>query len=48
MANTDLRLGIDSLATIIEQRYKMILFIPSTLFLFCGHSSTRIKGLLWE
>lgn len=45
---TDLRLGIDSLAAIIEQRYKMNLFVPNTLFLFCGHSSTKIKGLLWE
>ena len=33
---TDLRFGIDSLA------------VPNTLFLFCGRSSTRIKGLLWE
>ncbi len=45
---TDLRLGIDSLAAIIEKRYKMNLFVPNTLFLFCGHSSTKIKGLLWE
>jgi len=45
---TDLRYGIDSLAAIIEQKYKMKLFVPNTLFLFCGHSSTRIKGLLWE
>lgn len=26
----------------------MHLFVPNTLFLFCGRSSTRIKGLLWE
>ena len=45
---TDLRLGIDSLAAIIEKRYKMNLFVPNTLFLFCGHSSSKIKGLLWE
>ena len=45
---TDLRYGIDSLAAIIERKYKMNLFIPNTLFLFCGHSSTKIKGLLWE
>ena len=45
---TDLRLGIDSLAAIIEKRYKMNLFIPNTLFLFCGRSSSKIKGLLWE
>ncbi len=45
---TDMRYGIDSLAAIIEQRYKMKLFVPNTLFLFCGHSASKIKGLLWE
>lgn len=45
---TDLRYGIDSLAAIIENKYKMNLFVPNTLFLFCGGSSTKIKGLLWE
>lgn len=45
---TDLRYGIDSLAAIIERRYNMSLFVPNTLFLFCGHSSNKIKGLLWE
>ncbi len=45
---TDLRYGIDSLAAIIEKRYHMPLFAPNTLFLFCGHSASKIKGLLWE
>jgi transposase len=45
---TDMRYGIDSLAAIIEQKYKMNLFIPNTLFLFCGHCASKIKGLLWE
>lgn len=45
---TDLRYSIDSLAAIIEKKYKMSLFVPNTLFLFCGKSSTKIKGLLWE
>lgn len=45
---TDMRYGIDSLAAIIEHRYKMNLFIPNTLFLFCGRSASRIKGLIWE
>ena len=45
---TDMRYGIDSLAAIIQQKYKMNLFVPNTLFLFCGHSSSKIKGLLWE
>ena len=31
---TDLRYGIDSLASIIERRYKVNLFVPNTLFLF--------------
>ena len=45
---TDLRYGIDSLAAIIERRYHKSLFVPNTLFLFCGKSATKIKGLLWE
>lgn len=35
---TDLRFGIDSLAAIIERKYRMNLFVPNTLFLFCGRS----------
>lgn len=45
---TDLRYGIDSLAAIIEHRYKLSLFVPNTLFLFCGRKATRLKGLVWE
>lgn len=45
---TYLRYGIDSLAAIIEQKYKLSLFVPNTLFLFCGRSASKIKGLLWE
>jgi len=45
---TDLRYGIDSLAAIIERRYQKNLFIPNTLFLFCGRAATKIKGLIWE
>lgn len=45
---TDLRYGIDSLAAIIERRYNLNLFVPNTLFLFCGRSASKIKGLLWE
>ncbi len=45
---TDLQYGIDSLAAIIEQRYHKSLFVPNSLFLFCGRSASRIKGLLWE
>lgn len=44
---TDLRRGIDGLATIIEQQFKLE---PCTnaLFLFCGRRTDRIKGLYWE
>ena len=45
---TDLRYGIDSLAGIIEKKYKMPLFSTGTLFLFCGKSARKIKGLIWE
>ena len=45
---TDLHYGIDLLATIIERKYKVSLFVPNTLFLFCGRSACKIKGLLWE
>lgn len=45
---TDMRLGIDSLAAIIESRYHLPLFAPETLFLFCGRRPNKIKGLIWE
>lgn len=45
---TDLRYGIDSLAAIIERKYHTNMFVPNTLFLFCGRSALKIKGLLWE
>jgi hypothetical protein len=37
---TDLRFRIDSLAAIAERKFHMHLFVPNTLFLFCGRSST--------
>ena len=45
---TDLRYGIDSLAAIIERQFQKSLYVPNTLFLFCGRSASKIKGLLWE
>ena len=33
---TDLRYGIDSLAAILERKFHAKLFVPNTLFLFCG------------
>ena len=45
---TDLRLGIDSLATIVKEKYKLNPFERGILFLFCGRKTDRIKALLWE
>lgn len=45
---TDLRRGIDGLATIIRFQFQLDLYDKNTLFLFCGRRSDRIKGLLWE
>lgn len=44
---TNLRYGIDSLAAIIKRKYRMNLFIPNTLLLFCGRSASKMKSLLW-
>ena len=44
----DLRKGIEGLSLIIGDKYHQNPFERGTLFLFCGRSSTRIKGLLWE
>ena len=30
------------------KNYTGDVLVPNTLFLFCGRSSTKIKGLLWE
>ena len=45
---TDMRYGIDSLATIIENRYHLPLFVPGTLFFFCSRCTNKLKGLIWE
>lgn len=45
---TDLRRGIDGLASIIQLQYELNPYDKNTLFLFCGRRSDRIKGLLWE
>ena len=44
---TDLRLGIDGLASYVMQQYGRTLDEES-LFLFCGKRCDRIKALLWE
>ncbi len=45
---TDMRYGIDSLAAIVEAKCRLSLFVPGTLFLFCGRRANKIKGLVWE
>ncbi len=44
---TDLRLGIDGLASLVESQFHLDPF-SRTLFLFCGKRSDRIKALYWE
>ena len=44
---TDLRRGIDGLATIVQEQFKLDPFTNS-LFLFCGRRCDRIKGLFWD
>lgn len=48
MGFTDLRRGIDGLATIVRFQFKLDPYDKNTLFLFCGRRSDRIKALLWE
>ncbi len=44
---TDLRRGIDGLASIVQNEFHLNPF-QNCLFLFCGRRTDRIKGLLWE
>ena len=44
---TDLRLGIDSLAALVKQQFRLDPF-TNTLFLFCGRRKARVKALYWE
>lgn len=45
---TDLRLGIDGLATFLKTQFDLDPYSPETIFLFCGRKSDRIKCLVWE
>jgi transposase len=45
---TDLRRGIDGLATIVQQEFQLDPFDEGSLFLFCGRRTDRIKALLYE
>lgn len=44
---TDMRRGIDGLANIIKEQFKLNPF-EKALFLFCGKRSDRIKALYYE
>ena len=46
-AYTDLRKGIDGLASMLQQQFQSDSF-TNTLSLFCGRRRDRIKGLYWE
>jgi len=43
----DLRKGIDGLAEMVQQQFRLNPF-QNALFLFCGRRRDRIKGLYWE
>ena len=45
---TDLRRGIDGLASIVKFNFQLEPYEKDILFLFCGRRSDRIKGLVWE
>ena len=43
---TDLRRGIDGLASIVKFNFQLDPYEKDILFLFCGRRSDRIKGLV--
>lgn len=45
---TDLRRGMEGLASIIKFNFQLDLYQKDILFLFCGRRTDRIKGLVWE
>ena len=45
---TDLRKGISGLTTLVRMKYQMDTLEPETLFLFCGRSAKKIKGIFWD
>ena len=44
---TDMRKGIDGLAQIIGGKYEHDIYSKS-IYLFCGRSCSKIKGLVWD
>lgn len=45
---TDLRRGIDGLASIVRFHFHLDPYDKDTIFLFCGKKCDRIKALIWE
>ena len=45
---TDLRRGIEGLASIVKFNFHLDPYEKDILFLFCGRRTDRIKGLVWE
>ena len=45
---TDLRRGMEGLASIIKFNIQLDPYQKDILFLFCGRRTDRIKGLVWE
>lgn len=45
---TDMRRGIDGLATIVKEQFLLNPFEKDVLFLFCGRKQDRFKGLVWD
>ena len=45
---TDLRRGIDGLASIVKFNFQLDTYEKEILFLFCGRRRDRMKGLVWE
>lgn len=48
VGKTDLRKGISGLSTLVKEKFHLDPFEPGNLFLFCGSSNKKIKGLTWE
>ena len=45
---TDLRYGVDGLASLVQYQFSLNPFDEGMIFLFCGRKADRIKALLWE
>lgn len=45
--HTDMRCGIDGLASLVSDKYHLDLF-HDAIFLFCGRKKDRYKALYWD